>query len=58
MVVFGLLGSVLGYVVSFILNQMGMLHTPEAAELAGLDAAKVPAQGYPEGIPTSSAASR
>ena len=55
---FGLLGSVLGYVVSFILNQMGMLHTPEAAELAGLDAAKVPAQGYPEGIPTSSAASR
>ena len=57
-VVFGLLGSVLGYVVSFILNQMGMLHTPEAAELAGLDVAKVPAQGYPEGIPTACVASR
>ena len=48
----------LGYVVSFILNQMGMLHTPEAAELAGLDVAKVPAQGYPEGIPTACVASR
>ena len=56
-VVFGLLGFVPGYICSFILNQMGMLRTPEAAEIAGLDPAKVPAQGYPEGIPTSPAAS-
>ena len=36
-----------------ILNQMGMLRTPEAAEILGLDPTKVPAQGYPEGIPAS-----
>jgi Amt family ammonium transporter len=36
---------------------MGMLRTPEATEIAGLDPAKVPAQGYPEGIPTSPPAS-
>ena len=52
-IVFGLLGFVPGYVCSMILNQMGMLRTPEAAEILGLDPTKVPAQGYPEGIPAS-----
>ena len=52
-VVFFLLGFVPGYVVSLILNMLGMLRTPEVAEILGLDPTKVPAQGYPEGIPTS-----
>ena len=56
-VVFFLLGFVPGYVVSLILKGLGMLRTPEAAELAGLDPVKVPAQGYPEGIPASAPAS-
>ena len=56
-VVFFLLGFVPGYVVSLILNMFGMLRTPEAAERAGLDPVKVPAQGYPEGIPASEPAS-
>jgi ammonium transporter, Amt family len=53
--VFGLLGFVPGYGVSYILKKMGMLRTPAAAEIAGLDTTKVPAQGYPEGIPVSAA---
>lgn len=56
-IVFFLLGFVPGYVVSLILKGLGMLRTPEAAEIAGLDPTKVPAQGYPEGIPTSQPAS-
>jgi Amt family ammonium transporter len=44
-----------GYVVSFILKAMGMLRVPEGAEIAGMDTVKVPAQGYPEGIPSSPA---
>jgi Amt family ammonium transporter len=56
-IVFGLVGFVPGYLCSYILKQMGMLRTPEATEIAGLDPAKVPAQGYPEGIPTSPPAS-
>jgi ammonia channel protein AmtB len=52
-VVFGLLGLVPGYISAVILNQLGMLRTPEAAEILGLDPTKVPAQGYPEGIPAS-----
>ena len=52
-VVFGLLGFVPGYISAFILNQLGMLRTPEAAEILGLDPTKVLAQGYPEGIPAS-----
>ena len=47
-VVFFLLGFVPGYVVSFILNMFGMLRIPEGAEIAGMDAVKVPAAGYPE----------
>jgi ammonia channel protein AmtB len=56
-VVFFLLGFVPGYVVSLILKSMGMLRVPHAAEVAGLDPVKVPAQAYPEGIPASAAAS-
>ena len=52
-VVFGLLGLVPGYISAVILNQLGMLRAPEAAEILGLDPTKVPAQGYPEGIPAS-----
>ena len=35
------------------LKWAGMLRTPEAAEIAGLDTTKVPAQAFPEGIPAS-----
>ena len=54
-VVFFLCGFVPGYVVSYILKGMGMLRVPEGAEIVGMDTVKVPAQGYPEGIPTSPA---
>ncbi|MCF2869887.1 ammonium transporter [Octadecabacter sp. G9-8] len=47
-VVFFLLGFVPGYVVSLILKMLGMLRVPEGAEIAGMDAVKVPAAGYPE----------
>ena len=57
-VVFFLLGFVPGYLVSLLLKSMGMLRVPEGAERAGLDTVKVPAQGYPEGIPASNPASR
>ena len=50
-VVFILLGFVPGYVISLILKMMGMLRIPEGAETAGMDVVKVPAHGYPEGIP-------
>ena len=50
-VVFFLLGFVPGYVVSLILKMVGMLRIPEGAEIAGMDMVKVPAEGYPEGIP-------
>jgi Amt family ammonium transporter len=36
---------------------LGMLRVPEAAEIAGLDTVKVPAQAYPEGIAVSPPAS-
>jgi hypothetical protein len=49
-VVFALLCFIPGYACSFILKQMGMLRTPEAAEILGLNPTKVPAQGFPEGI--------
>ena len=54
-VVFFLLGFVPGYVVSLILKGLGMLRVPDGAEIAGMDTVKVPAQGYPEGIPASAA---
>ena len=52
-----LLGFVPGYVISLILKMAGMLRIGEAAELAGLDPTKVPAQAYPEGITPSEPAS-
>jgi ammonium transporter, Amt family len=42
------LGFIPGYIVSFILKQMGLLRAPREAELMGLDKAKVPAIAYPE----------
>jgi ammonia channel protein AmtB len=47
-VVFFLCGFVPGYIVSYILNMFGMLRVREGAEIAGMDAVKVPARGYPE----------
>jgi len=52
-VTFFALGFIPGYVVSLLLKGMGMLRVPAHAEEAGLDVVKVPAQGYPEGIPAS-----
>ena len=52
-VVFVLIGFITGWITSFVLKMLGMLRVPEAAELAGLDPTKVPAQAYPEGIPAS-----
>lgn len=56
--VFVAVGFVTGYVASLILKMMGMLRVPEAAEIAGLDTVKVPAQAYPEGIAVSPPASK
>jgi ammonia channel protein AmtB len=55
--VFFLVGFVPGYVCAYILKKLGMLRVPAAAEEAGLDTVKVPAQGYPEGIVPSGPAS-
>jgi ammonia channel protein AmtB len=52
-IVCSLCGFVPGYLLSLGLSGLGMLRTPEAAEIAGLDPTKVPAQAYPEGIPAS-----
>ena len=52
-IVMALLGFVPGYVVSFILKVTGQLRVPNEAEILGLDAVKVPASAYPEGIHTS-----
>jgi len=49
-IVMALCGFVPGYVISLIFKSMGKLRVPEAAEVAGLDITKVPAQAYPEGI--------
>ena len=56
-VVFFLVGFVPGYACAYILKKLGMLRVPAAAEEAGLDTVKVPAQGYPEGIVPSGPAS-
>ncbi|MEM6375215.1 MAG: ammonium transporter, partial [Pseudomonadota bacterium] len=56
-VVFVLIGFITGFGTSFILKMLGMLRVPEAAEIAGLDTVKVPAQAYPEGIGVSPPAS-
>ncbi|MEQ9259883.1 MAG: ammonium transporter [Roseovarius sp.] len=57
-VVFVAIGFITGYVTSIILKMIGMLRVPEAAEIAGLDTVKVPAQAYPEGIMASPPASK
>ncbi len=49
-ITFFLLGFVPGYVVSWILDKVGLLRVGEAAEIAGLDMTKVPVSAYPEGI--------
>jgi ammonia channel protein AmtB len=56
-IVFIAIGLITGYVSSLILKMLGMLRVPEAAEIAGLDTVKVPAQAYPEGIAVSPPAS-
>ncbi len=56
-VVFVAIGFGTGFVASLILKVVGMLRVPEAAEIAGLDTVKVPAQAYPEGITASAPAS-
>ncbi|MGB0844451.1 MAG: ammonium transporter, partial [Alphaproteobacteria bacterium] len=56
-VVFIAIGLGTGYVSSLVLKMVGMLRVPEAAEIAGLDTVKVPAQAYPEGIAASAPAS-
>ena len=55
-IVFIAIGLGTGYVASLVLKMAGMLRVPEAAEIAGLDTVKVPAQAYPEGIPASAPA--
>ncbi|MEM9764531.1 MAG: ammonium transporter [Pseudomonadota bacterium] len=45
-----LLGLIPGYVASLILKQAGLLRIPENVEILGMDAAKVPALAYPEGM--------
>lgn len=52
-VVFILLGLVPGYVISLILNMLGLLRVPARAEEHGLDPVKVASAAYPEGIPAS-----
>jgi Amt family ammonium transporter len=49
-VVMFLLGFVPGYVVSWLVHKAGMLRIPDAVQERGLDAVKVPAQAYPEGM--------
>jgi len=56
--VFIAIGFGTGFVASLILKIIGMLRVPEAAEIAGLDTVKVPAQAYPEGIAVSPPASQ
>lgn len=51
--VFLALGFGPGYISAWVLKKAGMLRVPQAAEEAGLDTVKVPAQGYPEGISAS-----
>lgn len=54
-IVMALLGFIPGYVGSLILKGLGLLRVSEEAEILGLDAAKVPASAYPEGMPVSGA---
>ena len=49
--VMAVLGFVPGFVVSLILNKLGLLRVPKQAELIGLDKVKVPVEAYPEFFP-------
>ena len=55
-VVIFLLGFIPGYVSSLVLKVLGLLRVGEAAEIMGLDPAKVPSVAYPEGINAPGAA--
>ncbi|WP_338549194.1 ammonium transporter [Roseovarius phycicola] len=57
-IVFVAIGLVTGLASALVLKMLGMLRVPEAAEIAGLDTVKVPAQAYPEGIAVSPPASQ
>ena len=52
-VVMFLLGFVPGYIVSWLVHKAGMLRIPDAVQIRGLDAVKVPAQAYPESMISS-----
>ena len=52
-IVMFLIGFVPGYAISWIMHQLNFLRVDEEDEKAGLDPTKVPAQAYPEGIPSS-----
>ncbi|MDQ0467527.1 ammonium transporter [Labrys wisconsinensis] len=57
-IVFGLLGFVPGYVLSYLLRRVGLLRANPAAEAAGLDLTEVPVKAYPEaGLPAFAGAS-
>ncbi len=49
-IVMFLLGFVPGYIVSWLVHKAGMLRIPDAVQIKGLDAVKVPAQAYPESM--------
>ena len=51
-IVMALLGFIPGYVVSFILNAMGLLRVPDHIQEMGLDIVKVPVEAYPENYVT------
>ncbi len=57
-IVFIAIGLITGLATAIVLKMLGMLRVPEAAEIAGLDTVKVPAQAYPEGIGVSPPASQ
>jgi ammonia channel protein AmtB len=48
-VVMAALGFIPGYLVSALLNGLGILRVPDEVQLVGLDKTKVPVQAYPEG---------
>lgn len=49
-IVCALLGFVPGYILSLLMNAIGLLRVSEDAEIAGLDMTKVPVSAYPEGV--------
>lgn len=51
-IVMALLGFIPGYVVSFVLNAMGLLRVPDHIQEMGLDVVKVPVEAYPESYVT------